>query len=78
MRLKILKFGAEWCAPCRRLDQMDFPWICVDADIDTGSLRLHRVTCLPTLIFLKDEQEVARLTGSQTERSIRQIIEIYL
>lgn len=74
--MKILKFSADWCSPCKALDaelekcQEEFELVRCDIDEDIGAVRLHAVRSIPTLIFLKDNLEVARLTGKQTARSI--------
>ena len=63
--ITVLKFYAVWCAPCKILSKIlgDRPEIKeVNIEDDTEELRSkYRVRNVPTLIFLKDEEEVNRI-----------------
>jgi thioredoxin 1 len=70
--LKILKFGAEWCGPCRMMKpiiiqaQKALPDISIeDVDIDENpDLALkYNIGAVPTIVFLKDEVEQERVVG---------------
>lgn len=79
--IKVLKFEAEWCAPCKALDRelenckSEMKLVRVDADQDQGAVSIHHVNSVPTLIFLgRADQELGRLVGRQTARSIDRMI----
>lgn len=75
--MKILKFSAEWCAPCKMLqktlDEMALPYPVENIDIDkkpdlAGEFGIRGV---PTLILVTSEgNEQGRLVGGQTKATI--------
>ncbi len=77
----IIEFGNPWCGHCRAAQPMlaaalaDHPSI-RHLKIEDGSGRLlgraFKVKLWPTLIFLRDGQEVARLVRPANENLIRQ------
>lgn len=73
MKLVALKFGAEWCGPCKTLEpnlkkmQEEFPsieFVPIDCDEDTISVKQFNVKTVPTVILLKDNIEINRIIGS--------------
>lgn len=78
--MNILKFGADWCSPCKKLApilkeiQLLYPDVVIqDIDIDEESnLAIqYKVRALPTLVFLKEGQESSRLVGLSTLEQIK-------
>lgn len=73
--LQIIKFSAEWCAPCKMLgpifdllskeesDNKNVEFKKVDVDNDIGYSQVYRVVSIPTIVFVKDGVEVDRLVG---------------
>jgi thioredoxin 1 len=69
--LKLLKFGASYCAPCRSLtpileelkDKVTIEDIDVD-EIDPVVLTNYKIRNIPVLIITKDNVEVWRHVGS--------------
>jgi len=66
----VLDFGTEWCGHCRRVQPLVTEALAQHPEVrhikveDGSGRRLgrsYRVTLWPTLIFLKDGREVARL-----------------
>jgi len=79
--MKLLKFEAEWCGPCRALDrELDkcrnpAELVRVNIEEDVGVTRMHNVRAVPTLVLLDDEdQEVGRLVGRQTAAAIDKFV----
>lgn len=69
--LKLLKFGASYCAPCRSLtpileelkDKVTIEDIDVD-EVDPVVLTDYKIRNIPVLIITKDNVEVWRHVGS--------------
>ncbi len=69
--LKLLKFGASYCAPCRSLtpileelkDKVTIEDIDVD-EVDPVVLTNYKIRNIPILIITKDNVEVWRHVGS--------------
>jgi thioredoxin 1 len=73
----VVKFGAEWCAPCKRMATIikkvlsEFENVKlqeVDVDDDPVAAKDYKIRSVPTVILTRDGQEVNRLVGlTQTE-----------
>lgn len=64
--IEVLKFSAGWCTPCKLLSATlkDVENIThVDIDSDRQKAIDFNIRSVPTLVFLKDGQEVQRKTG---------------
>lgn len=74
--LLIVRATADWCAPCKRMDQTTFidpkvidffagPNTIISLDVDTEPAHAAdlRVNALPTLIAFRGDQVVGRITG---------------
>lgn len=81
--ISIIKFSAAWCGPCKRLEptivklESEFPEakiVRVDVDDQPEIAQKYRVRALPTLLFLKDGQEVNRVVGLSMIEPLRKII----
>ena len=57
--MKILKFEADWCAPCHALTKVmeDMDYEAVDIETDEGKAMAieYRVGSVPTLVMVDDE-----------------------
>ena len=78
--MKLLKFEAEWCGPCRALDKEldklreEVELVRVNIEEDHGVARLHNIRAVPTLVLLKDDVEIGRLSGRNTAAKIDEFI----
>lgn len=79
--IKVLKFQAKWCAPCKVLTNVmksaDLDGVAVEeVDIDNNQtlVEQYNIRSVPTLVFIKDEKEVNRLTGMQTLDKIKETV----
>lgn len=75
--IEILKFSAAWCGPCRVLSSIlkDVEGITnVDIDQQKDLAIKHNVRSVPTIIFLKDGEQVERTTGVITLNKYNEII----
>ncbi|MGB2183713.1 MAG: thioredoxin family protein [Candidatus Poseidoniaceae archaeon] len=75
--MKIIKFGAGWCKPCKRLqtvlDNMEtpYPFECVDIEQSVDKSSEYGIRMVPTLILVDSEGvEQRRLVGLRTQTEI--------
>lgn len=77
--LTVNRFQATWCQPCRISEPifMTFVW---DNDIDAETIDIdtfpdiaekYGVMSIPTVVFERDGEEVARLVGPQTSTQLQ-------
>ncbi len=81
--MQILDFFADWCSPCKALapvlDELekeypDIEFQRVNVDGDPLLAKKYSVQSIPTLVFLKDGQEINRTVGSVSKTTIEDII----
>jgi thiol-disulfide isomerase/thioredoxin len=84
--MKIIKFGAVWCAGCLVMKprwkeiEEENPWLKTeyhDFDQDKDFVQKYNINeTLPTFVFLdKDEKEILRLSGEVDKTELLRIIE---
>jgi thioredoxin 1 len=67
MSIEVLKFSASWCTPCKLLSATlkDVEGVKeIDIDQNRELTAKYGVRSVPTLVFLQDDKEVERTTGS--------------
>jgi len=79
--MKILKFEAEWCGPCKQMDKVietidfDVEIDKIDIDDNREALEKYGVRSVPTLIRVDDEGvELDRLIGAQGAEDIKAFV----
>ncbi len=79
----LLDFFADWCSPCQRLlpiidqvaAQRDDVKVCkINIDESRDLARKFRVMSIPTLVVVKDGQEVRRQVGAGTLEEVLELI----
>ena len=79
----LLEFGTPWCGYCQRAQPLlqsalaaapDRPHIKVEDGPGKPLGRSYRVKLWPTLIFLRDGKEVARLVRPENEQQITEAL----
>lgn len=80
--IEILKFYTETCMPCRflskildKLEGVKVTSVDAVADENLTLVSEYNVFSTPTLIFLKDGEEVDRIVGMTNESKIREVLE---
>ena len=82
--MQILKFSADWCAPCKALDTqlkrlfplLDIQHIDIDSTEGRKAAILYGVRSVPTLILLDETgEERNRLTGSVSDAKLKEFFE---
>jgi len=87
MSLKVIKFSAVWCPPCRALqpiwDQLvdeindvEFEMVDIDKDEENKS-GTYNVRAVPTIVFVKDGKAVDSMVGLRSAADIKERIEQY-
>lgn len=79
MKVEILKFYGDWCAPCKTLttllDSENFPITAINVDIQPEKSIEYKVRNVPTLVFVDEEgKELERIVGMTTVKSVKQIL----
>ena len=86
--LKVVDFFATWCGPCKMLapvleelseemgDSVEIVKIDVDENMDLAME--YQVSTVPTVVFMKDGQEVARKVGFSPKVALKAEIENYI
>lgn len=76
----VVKFGAEWCGPCRlinpQLDRMKkefdtINFVSVDVDDNPELAKEYRISSLPTVILFKDGEVVDKFIGAVKAEPMR-------
>jgi thioredoxin 1 len=78
---KLLKFSAEWCAPCKSLsnnfkhvDMGEVELVNIDIEEDEAAATFYSIRGVPTLILFEDGKEVKRKTGVLMADQIQEFI----
>lgn len=79
--MKVLKFSATWCAPCKMLSAMlkadEFKNIEIE-EIDVDDKRDYAISMgvrnVPTLIVMDGDVEQRRTTGSKTKQQLMEFL----
>ena len=76
----VLDFYADWCAPCKMMEPIfekagsefkDINFFRVDVDKNQQSAMIYAVRSIPTLVFIKNGQEVDRVIGVLHEEDFK-------
>lgn len=80
---KVIMFSASWCGPCQRTKPAfnslkesvsDVECQLIDVDEQAHLAEQFNVRAVPTFVLLKDEAEVARMSGGATADKLKAFI----
>ena len=83
--LKVIKFSAEWCGPCKMFapiydkvktdfESTEIEFQKVDVDKDGEMAIQFNIMSVPTVVFIKDGKEAHRFSGAYDEAELVDII----
>lgn len=84
--LTIVKFGAEWCGPCKKLDPIideianengDIKVTYVDIDSDGALAAEYGILSVPSTLFFKDGKVMSSIIGLVPKAKIQSAIDQY-
>jgi thioredoxin len=76
---QILYFSATWCGPCKNFKPImesvsnSIPVQFVDVDQNPTLSAQYNIKSIPTLVFLKDGQEINKKPGVLSESQVKEI-----
>jgi|LakMenEpi03Aug12_release.lakeMendotaPanAssembly.Ray.scaffolds.fasta_scaffold3956257_1 thioredoxin 1 len=89
--IKVIKFGADWCGPCKMLEptivslkekfnveDSGVEVIGIDVDVDPETSSKYGIRNVPTIIFEKDGIVVERMVGVKQPSDIENKIKSLL
>ena len=81
--MKLLKFEASWCAPCKQLSEVmknveiPFPVSVIDIDENREAAMSYGIRSVPTLILVdENENQIKRVSGSMNQSQLTEFIGI--
>ena len=81
--IKVIKFSAAWCGPCKVLapifnqvksEASGISFQEVDVDAESSLAIQYKVRGVPTIVIEKDGQEVKRIVGGTTQSALTSTI----
>jgi thioredoxin 1 len=76
---EILYFSSTWCGPCKNFKPImesvsnSIPVQFVDVDQNPTLAAQYNIRSIPTLVFLKDGQEINKKPGVLSESQVKEI-----
>lgn len=88
MKTEVLKFSANWCNSCIKMspifkevanemgsEELVFKDIDVEEDEGVDMSTKYQVRNIPTILIIKKDRVVERISGTRTNKELKEIIE---
>jgi thioredoxin 1 len=80
----MLEFYADWCAPCHLVSPIlrklanefedKIRLVRVNVDFETALVQKYEVYSVPTVVFIRNETEMSRITGAKGRDLYREAV----
>jgi thioredoxin 1 len=79
----VFYFTADWCQPCKKVrpiveelnrEVADVAFQIIDVDIENDLVKTFQIKSVPTFILFEDEEQINRITGTQTKEKLNEFI----
>ena len=74
--MQIIDFYAQWCGQCKKImpiiDELskEYNVLKVDVETDRDMAVKYNINSLPTILFVKDNKEIGRISGIKNKKMI--------
>ena len=74
--MQIIDFYAQWCGQCKKImpiiDELskEYNVLKVDVETDRDMAVKYNINSLPTILFVKDNKEIGRISGLVSKKMI--------
>ena len=79
--MKILKFYADWCAPCKALSAViskvehGVPMVEINVDTDRETAAFYGIRTIPIMLLIDENENIVnRKGGTMTEEQFREFL----
>lgn len=89
MKIKIIKFEASWCTPCKNYSMIwdeltkesqyqDIEFEVIDIEKNKELVKKYEVKVIPLTVVLQDGQEVQRVSGALYASGLRTLLDRFV